>query len=329
MKPVIFVDGSEGTTGLEINERLAGRSDIELRAIDPERRKDPAARKEMICGADLVFLCLPDAASREALALAAESPNVRFLDASTAHRTAPDWVYGLPELHGGKQRAAVKQARRVAIPGCHATGFNLIVAPLVKGGIVGSDYPVQCTSLTGFSGGGKKLIASYVAEPTAPAARHAKISTSDQRAAPRPYALGLKHKHIPEMQFVSGLDFPPAFIPIVADYYRGMAVCVSFERRLMKKSMGAAEIAGFLTQTYWNERFVRVGAFNDAKEVDDGFFRTLSSNGTNRCDITVFGYEEQTLVIARLDNLGKGASGAGIQCMNLMLGFDEGTGLVG
>ena len=329
MKPKIFVDGSEGTTGLEINERLAGRADLELIAIDADRRKDPAARKAMIAAADLVFLCLPDAASREAVALGADCPKVKFIDASTAHRTAPGWVYGLPELHRGRQRAAVRAATRVAVPGCHASGFNLIVSPLVEGGILPADYPVTCTSLTGFSGGGKKLIAAYAAEPAAVADRQAKESTRDERAAPRPYALGLTHKHLPEMQVISGLAFPPVFVPIVADYYRGMAVCVPLARRSLQKPYGATELAAFLAESYAGERFVRVAAANDARELDDGFFRTLSSNGTNRCDLTVFGHAEQAVIVARLDNLGKGASGAAVQCMNLMLGFDEGAGLIG
>lgn len=327
-KPRIFVDGSEGTTGLEINERLAGRTDIEVRAIDPERRKDPAARKEMICSSDLVFLCLPDIASKEAVALAAEAPHVRFLDASTAHRTNPDWTYGLPELHRGAQRETLRTAKRVAVPGCHASGFNLIVAPLVKAGIVGPDYPLQCTSITGFSGGGKKLIASYAENAASIAERQAKLSTTDERVAPRPYALGLSHKHIPEMMAVSGLSHAPVFMPVIGDFYRGMAVCISFQTRLLKKPAGASAIAAALAEAYQGERFIRVAAqANDAAQAPEGFFNTLSTNGTNRCDLSVFGHEEQTLVIARLDNLGKGASGAAIQCMNIMLGFDESLGL--
>jgi len=328
MKPVIFVDGSEGTTGLEINERLAGRSDVEVRAIDPERRKDPAARKEMINSADLVFLCLPDAASKEAVALAGDNPRVRFLDASTAHRTNPDWVYGLPELRRGAQREAIRKSRRVAIPGCHASGFNLIVAPLVAGGVVPSDYPVSCTSITGFSGGGKKLIASYGENAATVADRQAKLSTKDERTAPRPYALGLTHKHLPEMKAVCGLAYNPCFMPVIGDYYRGMAVCIPFEKRLLKQKLNAPQFAEFLADAYKGERFVRVNPFNDAAQADEGFFKTLASNGTNRCDLTVFGHEEQILVIARLDNLGKGASGAAVQCMNILLGFDEGAGLI-
>ena len=329
MKPKIFVDGSEGTTGLEINERLASRADVEVISIDPEKRKDPAARKAMIAAADIVFLCLPDAASKEAVALAADCPKVRFLDASTAHRTAADWVYGLPELHRGKQRAAIKTAAKVSIPGCHASGFNLIVSPLVEAGIVPRDYPLSCTSITGFSGGGKKLIAAYGENAASVAARQAKESTQDQRVAPRPYALGLTHKHLPEMKAVCGLAQPPVFVPIIGDFYRGMAVCIPLERRLLAKPCGAKEIAVTLAAAYAGERFVRVAECNAAAEVEEGFFRTLSSNGTNRCDLTVFGHEEQILIIARLDNLGKGASGAAVQCMNLMLGFDEGAGLIG
>jgi N-acetyl-gamma-glutamyl-phosphate reductase len=329
MKPVIFVDGSEGTTGLEINERLAGRKDVELRAIAPELRKDPAARKEMICNSDLVFLCLPDVASREAVALAGDNPRVRFLDASTAHRTAPGWVYGLPELKRGHQREAIRQSKRVAVPGCHASGFNTIVAPLVQEGILSADYPLTCTSITGFSGGGKKLIAAYGLEPTGVDERQAKSSTQDQRVAPRPYSLGLTHKHLPEMKTVCGLTQTPLFVPVISDFYRGMAVSVPLLRRLMKKPMGATQIAEFLADAYKGERFVKVTGCNPGTELDDGFFKTLASNGTNRCDISVFGNDEQVLVIARLDNLGKGASGAAVQCMNIMLGFEEGQGLAG
>jgi N-acetyl-gamma-glutamyl-phosphate reductase len=327
MKPVIFVDGSEGTTGLEINERLGARTDVELRAIDPALRKDAAARKAMICGADIVFLCLPDAASKEAVALAGDHPRPRFLDASTAHRTNPDWVYGLPELHRGAQREAIRSSRRVAVPGCHATGFNLLIVPLVKGGILAPELQLHCTSLTGFSGGGKKLISSYAENASSPAARQAKQSSTDERIAPRPYALGLTHKHLPEMQAVSGLINAPVFMPIVADYYRGMAVCVPLARSQMTKPLGAVALAAFLAEAYQGERFVKVGPANDAAQLDGGFFKTLSSNGTNRCDLTVFGHEDQVVLVARLDNLGKGASGAAVQCMNLMLGFDEGAGL--
>ena len=328
MKPIIFVDGSEGTTGLEINERLAGRPELDVRAIAPERRKDPAARQEMIRQADLVFLCLPDAASREAVALAGEDSRVRFIDASTAHRTAPGWVYGLPELDRGRQRKAIQTARLVANPGCHATGFNLIVAPLVHGGILAPDAVLTCTSITGFSGGGKKLIAAYAANPTSPADRQAKETARDERIAPRPYALGLTHKHLPEMQAVCGLAQPPVFLPVVSDFYRGMAVCVPLARRLLRQSLSAAGIAAALADAYAGERFVRVSGPNDARDLEDGFFRTLAANGTNRCDLTVFGNDDQIMVIARLDNLGKGASGAAIQCMNLMLGFAEETGLI-
>lgn len=326
--PKIFVDGSEGTTGLEINERLAGRTDLTVLSIDAERRKDPAARREMIGAADLVFLCLPDAASKEAVAMGVEFPKTRFLDASTAHRTAPGWVYGLPELHRGRQRDAIKAATHVSVPGCHASGFNLIVSPLIDNAILPADYPVTCTSLTGFSGGGKKLIATYAADPAPVAVRQAKESSTDHRVAPRPYALGLTHKHLPEMAAVSGLKFPPVFLPIVSDFYRGMAVCVPFVRRLLARPCGAQEIAAVLAAAYANEKFVKVAAANDARELDDGFFKTLSCNGTNRCDITVFGHDDQIMVVARLDNLGKGASGAAVQCMNLMLGFPEGTGLI-
>lgn len=327
MKPIIFVDGSEGTTGLEINERLAKRPELDVRAIDPERRKDPAARQQMIRQADLVFLCLPDAASKEAVAMAGDISKVRFIDASTAHRTAPGWVYGLPELAQGKQREAIRKATRVANPGCHATGFNLIVEPLVRLGVVPADTVLTCTSITGFSGGGKKMIASYAAEPAPIAARQSKETSRDERIAPRPYALGLTHKHLPEMQTICGLAQPPIFMPIVSDFYRGMAVCVPLASRQLRRPMSAGDIALALKESYAGETFVRVSGPNDAADVEEGLLRTLSCNGTNRCELSIFGNNDQTLIIARLDNLGKGASGAAIQCMNLMLGFDEGTSL--
>lgn len=327
MKPIIFVDGSEGTTGLEINERLAKRPELDVRAIDPERRKDPLARQQMIRQADLVFLCLPDAASKEAVALAGEEARVRFIDASTAHRTAPGWVYGLPELGGGRQRDAIRSARRVANPGCHATGFNLIVEPLVRLGLLPSDAVVSCTSITGFSGGGKKMIASYAAHPAAIGDRQAKETSRDERIAPRPYALGLTHKHLPEMQTVCGLQHPPVFMPVVSDFYRGMAVCVPLAARQLKRPATPTDIAGILRDSYAGEAFVRVSGPNDAADLEEGLLRTLACNGTNRCDLSVFGNDSQILIIARLDNLGKGASGAAIQSMNLMLGFPEAAGL--
>lgn len=328
MKPIIFVDGSEGTTGLEINERLANRPELEVRAIDPERRKDPAARQEMIRQANLVFLCLPDAASREAVALAGNDSSVRFIDASTAHRTAPGWVYGLPELNRGLQRDAIRKARLVANPGCHATGFNLIVEPLVRLGFLAPDSVISCSSITGFSGGGKKMIASYATNPSSIADRQAKNTSRDERIAPRPYALGLSHKHLPEMQAVCHLKYPPVFMPIVSDFYRGMAVCIPLAKRQLLRPASTADIAAALSESYAGERFVRVSGPNDARDLEDGLLRTLACNGTNRCDLAVFGNDDQSMIIARLDNLGKGASGAAIQSMNLMLGFDENTGLV-
>lgn len=311
----IYVDGQEGTTGLKINERLANFKDIELLKIDPDKRKDPEERKKLLNEADVAFLCLPDVASKEAASMIV-NPSTRLIDASTAHRTHPDWAYGIPELNK-KQRGLIKNSKRVAVPGCHASGFVLLAGPLVSNGIIGPDYPVVCNSLTGYSGGGKKLIGTYEA-PDAPL--HA-------LNAPRPYALALKHKHLPEMQKYSGLNNPPLFTPIVGNYYKGMAVCVPLVTSLFRKKMTPESLQQFFADYYAGERFVKVKPFAPDANVEDGFFNPQGANDTNLNEIFVFGHDEQILLISRLDNLGKGASGAAVQCMNIMLGFDEGTGL--
>jgi N-acetyl-gamma-glutamyl-phosphate reductase len=309
------VDGQEGTTGLKINERLSQRTDIELLHIDPEKRKDPEERRRLLKEADIAFLCLPDAASRESVALAGGG-RARIIDASTAHRTDPDWVYGLPEL-SKNQRALIRDASRVSVPGCHATGFNLALYPLVRGGIVAEDYPVTCQSLSGYSGGGKKLIE-----------RH-QVAGIDEKSLnmPRFYALGLNHKHLPEMQKVCGLRYPPLFTPAVGNFYQGMAVAVPLLKRLLQKQVTAREVQGLLADYYAGERFVRVMPFESGSYLDNGFLDATGCNGTNRADLFVFGHDDQILVVSRLDNLGKGASGAAVQNMNIMLGVEEGTGL--
>jgi N-acetyl-gamma-glutamyl-phosphate reductase len=310
----VFIDGQEGTTGLEIHERLVNRSDLKIITIDPERRKDPEARRACIDAADVTILCLPDEASKEAVVLGKRESS-RFIDASTAHRTAPGWVYGLPELAKG-QRTAIASARYVTNPGCHATCFALLVRPLVDAGVIRPDHPVVAYSLTGYSGGGKKLIQTY------------RDGDKDKYAASRPYALGLKHKHIPEMQLVSGLSHAPFFVPVLGPYYRGMLVSVPLEVRTLAKELGPDAIQALYAERYSGERFVRVLPLADAGSLEDGScLSPLGCNGTNRAELFVYGHAEQVFVAARLDNLGKGASGAAVQNLNLMMGVDEGTGL--
>jgi N-acetyl-gamma-glutamyl-phosphate reductase len=309
----VFIDGQEGTTGLRIRERLAGRSDIELVEIDPARRKDTAERTRLLNAADLVILCLPDDAAREAVALIT-NPATRVIDASTAHRTGTGWVYGLPEL-SPEQRARIRSATRVTNPGCHATGFIVALYPLIAKGVVARDYPVVAYSLTGYSGGGKKLIAASEAH------------RQEDAYACRPYALTLKHKHLPEMHAVTGLAHAPIFMPVVVDLYAGMIVTVPLTARLLSKKCAPADVHALLAEYYRGEPFVRVMPFASDANLDGGFLSPSACNDTNRLDLFVFGNEEQILVSARLDNLGKGASGAAVQNMNLMLGIDEARGL--
>jgi N-acetyl-gamma-glutamyl-phosphate reductase len=309
----IFIDGQEGTTGLQIHQRLKDQPDLRLLEIHPERRKDPAARAALLNEADLVITCLPDAAAKEAASLVAND-RTRIVDPSTAHRTAEGWVYGMPELEPG-QRDKIRRSLRVSVPGCHATGFVAIMRPLTLRGIVSSDYPVVAHSLTGYSGGGKKLIADYEG------------GLKERPAGPRPYALGLAHKHLPEMKRYAGLSAAPLFEPVVADFYQGMLVSVGLMSRLLPGRTTPADVHRALSEHYAGERFVRVLPLDLAACTEDGFLSPVACNGTNRLDLAVFGTDEQILVIARLDNLGKGASGAAVQAMNLMLGRDEGAGL--
>ena len=313
----VFVDGQEGTTGLQIRDRLLGHGGVKLIEIDPDKRKDSTERQRLLNEADVSFLCLPDAAAKESAALVTNT-HARLIDASTAHRTDPSWTYGLPELDR-EQRARIRTAKRVANVGCHAIGFILLVRPLVAAGVLPKDYPVACHSLTGYSGGGKKMIAEYEAQgrPRFPI------------GAPRHYALTMHHKHVPEMQKYTGLSFRPLFNPIVGDFYKGMAVTVALESRLFAKKASARDVHSLLAEHYGRERFVKVMPFDDTGNLHDGYFNPLGSNDTNRNDIFVFGDSEQIVLISRLDNLGKGASGSAVQNMNIMLGLDEGTTLGG
>ena len=309
MTAKVFIDGKEGTTGLQIYEKLGGRTDIELLTLPEELRKDPGARKEIMNRSDLVFLCLPDAAAIEAVALV-ENPDTRIIDASTAHRTAEGWVYGFPELEPG-QADKIRRSKRTANPGCHATGFISLTAPLVKGGFLAADAPLSCHSLTGYSGGGKKMIAEYEGE-----------RTDERLSSCREYAISLAHKHIPEMMAVTGLKRKPLFFPIVGDYYAGMTSTVGLHNDLLGEGVTAKTVHEYLSDYYTGQEFVRVLPFGGEGAIDPrGYLESNRNVGTNYLDIVVSGNGEQTLMAAMFDNLGKGASGAAVQNMELMLGM--------
>ena len=310
MKTKVYIDGQSGTTGLQIYDRIGQREDLELLRIPEELRHDPDERKKYLNSADIVFLCLPDEGAREAVSFI-DNPNVRVIDASTAHRTNPDWTYGYPELSKA-QREVIRTSKRVANPGCHATGFISTTAPLVAMGVIPKDYPMSCYSLTGYSGGGKKMIAEYEAE-----------GRSELLDAPGIYGLNLQHKHLPEMQTVTGLAYPPVFMPVVDDYYKGMATTIMLQNRLLPGQPSAEEICAKLADYYRDEHFVSVVPFGE----NDSKLYANKLAGTNRLEIVVCGHEEQTTVTALFDNLGKGASGAAVQNMNIMLGLPEETGL--
>jgi N-acetyl-gamma-glutamyl-phosphate reductase len=313
MKHRVFVDGQEGTTGLRIHELLAQRTDIEVLRIDPDKRKDLAERATLLNAADVAFLCLPDAAAREAVTLV-ENPRTCVIDASTAHRTAPGWVFGLPEL-APDQRERLRGTNRIANPGCHASAFILLLRPLVDAGLVLAELPVSATSITGYSGGGKKMIEQYQAGGDA------------RLESPRPYGLTLAHKHIPEMTAHTGLQHKPLFMPIVANFYKGLAVSVPLHLSQLPGGTSPQSLQQALADRYAGERFVQVQPLNDSALLDGGFFDVQACNDTNRVDIFVFANAEQAVLTARLDNLGKGASGAAVQAMNVHLGVDEGLGL--
>ena len=309
MKPKVFIDGQAGTTGLQIYDRLGKRDDIDLLLISDELHRDVEERKKIMNEADLVFLCLPDAAAIEAVGLV-ENPDTKVIDASTAHRTNPSWDYGFPEL-SFEHRENIIRSKRVANPGCYASGFISIVFPLVKLGILDPSTPLTSWGLSGYSGGGKNMIAAYEAE-----------SKSPELFAPSHYALSGDHKHIPEMQVICGLEKKPVFNPIVDDYYKGMEVAVPLHREFLK-GHSAAQVADMLFEYYRNTCNVTVhpGVQNDGK------FYANAMAGTNKIELFVTGNDERVTIAALLDNLGKGASGAAVQNMNLMLGFEENKGL--
>ena len=307
----IYIDGQEGTTGLKILERFKGRNDIDLLRIDEDKRKDNDERKRMINSSDFTFLCLPDAAAREAAAMA--DGNVRVIDASTAHRTNPDWAYGFPEL-GRDFREKIAKSSRVAVPGCYASGFASMVYPLVKLGIIPADYPVAAHAVSGYSGAGKKAIAVYES-----------ADRPDEFDSPRQYALTQQHKHLPEMQKICGLEYAPAFNPLICDFFSGMVVSLPLHTRLLAKKYGVDDIRKALAEYYAESYFVKV---MPEGEPEDGFIGSNNLRGTNFMEIFVNGNDERLIICSRLDNLGKGASGAAVQCLNIMMGIDEKTGLI-
>ena len=308
MTPKIYIDGQEGTTGLQIYDRLSRRSDIDLLCIDPAQRKDPGARKKLLNAADLVFLCLPDAAAIEAVSLL-ENGRTRVIDASTAHRTAPSWTYGFPELHG--QRELIQSARFVANPGCYATGFISLVRPLTEAGLLYGDATLVCHALSGYTGAGKKAIAQYEAPDRAP-----------ELDSPRHYALTLSHKHLPEMTALCGLTKPPIFAPIICDYPQGMVVSVPLSLDQLAGGQTVESLAALYAAYYAGSPVVCT-----CPAPADGFLAANDLTGKDTLQIFVQGNGQQVILLARLDNLGKGASGAAVQNMNLMLGFPETEGL--
>ena len=304
----IFIDGKAGTTGLRIYERLNQRTDIEIILLSDEERKDPAARKKALNSCDIAFLCLPDDAARESVSMI-ENDNVVVIDTSTAHRTNPDWAYGFPEL-GDEFYQKIKNSKRIAVPGCHASGFIALIYPLVKAGLIDKDIALSCFSLTGYSGGGKKMIAEYEAE-----------GRDKLLDAPRVYGISQQHKHLKEMVAITGLDTAPIFCPIVAPFYSGMEVTVP----LFKKDLnGSVEQIKNVYKSTYNTAFV---SFCDNSD-ENGFLSSGALSGLDSMQISVFGNDERITLVARYDNLGKGASGAAIECMNIVLGLDKEKGLI-
>lgn len=312
MSVKVFIDGREGTTGLRITERFENRSDTELLLIPEEKRKDADMRRKYINAADIVFLCLPDSAARESVSMV-ENSHVRVIDTSTAHRTDPAFAYGFPEL-SAKHRSAVASCARAAVPGCHAGGAISLIYPLQAAGLLPPSYPLTVTSLTGYSGGGKKMIAAYEDG-----------SVSPLLSAPRQYGLGQTHKHLPEICSVCGLDMPPVFIPIVSDYYSGMEVTLPVFPRLLRGSPSLDSLGALFAQHYAGQHFITVHAVNTGDE--QGFVSSGAMSGKDSMEIFIFGNDDRAVLLSRFDNLGKGASGAAVQCMNIMLGIDEATGL--
>lgn len=304
----VFIDGKAGTTGLRLYERLSGRDDIQIVSLSDEERKNTEARKKAINSSDVTFLCLPDDAAREAVGLC-ENPQTIIIDASTAHRTAEDWAYGFPEL-SQEHRARIQSSKRIANPGCYASGFISLVYPLIKAGIAPKDYPFVCHAVSGYSGAGKSGIAQYT-----------DVARSAEYDSPRLYALTLSHKHIPEMMKECSLAVKPVFNPYICDFECGMTVTVPLFLSLLKNKVTVEDLLGLYKKHYAGSRFISVG------QEESGFIAANTLVASNNLEIFIHGNTEQILLTARLDNLGKGASGAAIQNMNLALGLDEGLGL--
>jgi len=315
MSVKVYIDGQEGTTGLKILERFKNRNDIQLMRISEEKRKDSAERAEFINNSDFTFLCLPDSASREAVSFV-NNNHVRIIDASTAHRTNPEWAYGFPEL-SPDFRKKIKNSNRVAVPGCYASGFNSIVYPLVANKIIPDDFPVFAYATSGYSGAGKKAIAVYESD-----------DKPKEFNSPRQYALSQAHKHLPEMQIISGLKYKPMFNPMICDYFSGMVVSVPIQTRLLNKKVTPEFVHEMYLKHYENAKMVEVMPLMSSDEQKAFFLASNTLSGLNKMQIFVFGNDEQILLCSRLDNLGKGASGAAVQCLNIMMGIDETTGLV-
>lgn len=313
MKTKIFIDGSEGTTGLRIYERFANRDDIELLKIDSELRKDPEERKRLINSSDITFLCLPDAAAKESVSLV-ENDNVVIIDTSTAHRTEEGWAYGFPELSDTHKENIIK-GKRIAVPGCYATGFISLVYPLISGGILPKDYPVTCFGLSGYSGAGKKAIAVYEGDD----------KPSDYVSG-RQYALTQQHKHLKEMQKITGLERTPLFSPIIDDYYSGMVVSVQLYTDMLNKKETVESLLAFYAEYYKEQPFIKVSTMDD-EVAASGFIAGNGLSGWDGLKIYVTGNEDRIVISSQFDNLGKGASGAAIECMNLVLGCDTTKGL--
>ncbi len=304
----VFIDGKNGTTGLKIEERLSVKSGVKVITLPEEKRKDIKARKEALNSADVAILCLPDDAAKESVSLI-ENERVRVIDASTAHRTAAGWAYGFAEL-SEKFEENIKNGKRVAVPGCHAGGFIALMYPLVKNGIIGKDTALTCTSLTGYSGGGKKMIAEYESEEKNPL-----------YVAPRVYGIAQAHKHLPEMTQISGLNVTPAFVPVVCDFYSGMEVVVPLFKSQMKKG-DAAAVKAIYKELYCGN------IVKYTEENEDGFLSAVKLAGKDSMEISVFGNGDRLLLTARYDNLGKGASGAAIECFNIMNGKNKEESLI-
>ena len=305
----VFIDGSAGTTGLRIAERLENRKDIELIKLTEENRKDLNARKKALNDADIAFLCLPDAAAIEAVSLL-ENDNTVVIDTSTAHRTNPDWDYGFPEL-SGKFEENIKNSKRIANPGCHASGFISLIYPLIESGILKKDALLSCFSLTGYSGGGKKMIAEYEAD-----------EIPEELNAPRQYGLTQTHKHLPEMTAVTGIENSPAFIPVVDSFYSGMEVTVPIFKEMLNDGFTLEDIKNVYKEKYNGPVVKFVEDFSE-----NGFVSANKLSFKDSMEISVSGNEDRILLISRYDNLGKGASGAAVECMNIVLGTDKTTGL--